>query len=92
MHINIETDFVKPQDDPKVGNVYPCRGGRNLKYGYMMILIAVNDSSRMCYFVLVDKQGDIVGVNSYAMHYVEDLSPIAFVPGIDSMEFTMRSL
>ncbi|MDE2105508.1 MAG: hypothetical protein KGL39_50240, partial [Patescibacteria group bacterium] len=79
------------------GNVYPIRGGRGLKYGHMQVLIAIarareawqGDSGLL---LVIDKEGAPVGVNSYGMHALEELQPIAFVEGLEEMTLAMRSL
>jgi hypothetical protein len=97
MKINIELDTqLRPGQEPLVGNVYPVKGGRGLRYGHMHVLFHITDSAdhrgQMCLLIVIDKDGSPIGVNSYGLHYIEELQPIAFVDGLDAMEFTMRSL
>lgn len=40
----------------------------------------------------VNREGEPVGVTSYALSYIDDLSPIAFVEGIEDIDLTMRSI
>lgn len=97
MRVHIETTNVVTGDPPRVGNVYAVKGGRGLARGHMNILIAITEPSD-CYsgrtglMLTVDKEGKPRGVTSYGMHYIEDLSPIAFVDGIEEIDLTMRSL
>lgn len=98
MKINIEVGDFGPYEPARVGNVYPIKGGRGLRYGHMQILIAITECLEPGYrgpaglLLVVDKGGKPIGVNSYAMHYVDELQPIAFVDGIEEMSLTMRSL
>jgi hypothetical protein len=97
MRINIETGEFGPYEPARVGNVYPVRGGRGLRDGNMMILIATTNpkdtwqgSSGL--MLIINKQGEPTGVSSYGMGRVEELQPIAFVDGIEDLVLTMRSL
>lgn len=97
MKINIElSSSPSPAQEPLVGNVYPVKGGRGLRYGHMQVLFHITDPKdhrgQMALLVVIDREGNPIGVNSYGLHYVEDLQPIAFVDGLEAMEFTMRSL
>lgn len=96
MRIHIETE-TPTNEPPRVGNVYAVKGGRGMSRGHMNILIAITDaadqfSAPMGLMLTVDKTGKPRGVTSYGMHYINDLSPIAFVDGIEEMDLTMRSL
>lgn len=96
MKINIEVGNFGPYDPARVGNVYPIKGGRGLRDGHMQVLIAITKPHEYRgtagLMIVVNKEGEPVGVNSYGMHYIEDLQPIAFVEGLDEMMLTMRSL
>lgn len=97
MKINIELNTQpSPANEPLVGNVYPVRGGRGLRYGHMNVLFHIVDAidcrGKVGLLVVIDKEGNPIGVNSYGMHYIEELQPIAFVDGLEAMEFTLRSL
>jgi hypothetical protein len=97
MRVHIETENALPSDPARVGNVYAVKGGRGLRDKAMNILIAITEprdsyTGRTGLMLTVNREGLPVGVTSYAMHYVEDLSPIAFVEGIDAIDLTMRSL
>lgn len=97
MKINIEVGDFGPYEPARPGNVYPVKGGRGLRDGHMMILLAVTDPKEQWrgssgLMLVIDKQGNPTGVSSYGMSRVEELQPIAFVEGIEDMQFTMRSL
>ena len=97
MKISIEVGDFGPMEPARVGNVYPIKGGRGMRYGHMQILIAIAKAKESWHpisglMLIIDKAGEPVGVNSYAMHYIEDLQPIAFVDGLENMNLTMRSL
>ncbi|PND29027.1 hypothetical protein [Sinorhizobium sp. M4_45] len=89
------TDFT-PTDPVRVGNVYPIKGGRGLKQRHMQILLAITEGNewqgRSCLFLVVSKEGKPVGVNQYAMHYVEELMPMGFVAGLEDMNLEINSL
>lgn len=96
MKIDIQTTEFVPYDIPRIGNVYPIKGGRGLKYGHLQVLIAITEPKE-CYgsaalMLVITKDGKPVGVNSYGLHYINDLCPIAFVDGLEDMTLVMRSL
>lgn len=97
MKINIEVGDFGPYDPARVGNVYPIKGGRGLRDGHMQVLIAItkpkeNWNGPAGLLLVIDKEGNPQGVNSYGMHAVENMQPIAFVDGLDALNLTMRSL
>lgn len=97
MKIDIQVGDFGPYEPARVGNVYPIKGGRGLRYGHMQILLAITEPKEQwqgpsALMLVVDKGGSPVGVNSYSLHYVNDLQPIAFVDGLESMNLTMRAL
>lgn len=96
MKITIEVGNFGPYDEARIGNVYPIRGGRGLRDGHMQILIAITKqrdySGPAGLLLVINKEGDPVGVNSYGMHAVEAMQPIAFVEGLETMTLVMRSL
>ena len=96
MRIEITSDVGSSINDPIVGNVYQVRGGRGASKGHMMVILAITEpepcSGQKVLMMMVNKQGDPVGVTSYGLNYVRDLTPIAFVDGLDEMNLQMRSL
>ena len=42
--------------------------------------------------LVIDKDGNPVGVTSYGLHAIEERAPVAFVPGLDRMDLTMEPL
>lgn len=96
MDIDVQINEYSPSDPVRVGNVYPVKGGRGIREKHMQVLIAMTEPKQYdgitCLFLVVSKEGKPVGVNRYALHYVEDLQPIAFVDGLEELTLTMRSL
>lgn len=91
MKIDIKLTTPLP-DMVEVGNVYRCRGGRASGRGHMWVVLAVDKQRRSATLLMVDCEGEIVGTNTRALHYLKDQLPIAFVDGISDLVFTMRSL
>ena len=100
MKITITAGATLPSEEARIGNVYAVRGGRGSRLKHMMILFAITpppDSKYDCrgqsgLMLCVDKEGNAVGVTQYAMHYIDDLSPIAFVDGFEEINLIMRSI
>jgi hypothetical protein len=95
--IDIALSNSAPSFELRVGNVYPVRGGRGASLGNMFVVVALTEpkdwrSARMAVYLVVDRDGDIVGGGSYAQHYLEDKAPIAFVEGLDEITLVMGSL
>jgi len=96
MKIEIQTTEFGPYDAPRVGNVYPIKGGRGLRYGHLQILLAITEAQEyrgpMGLLLVITKDGKPIGVNSYGMHYIEELCPVAFCEGVDELTLVIRSL
>lgn len=89
MRINV-TD-LPTFSQPVVGNVYAISGGYGRKAGHCMVLLAITKTSSALLLV-IDREGDPVGVTSYGLHAIEERAPIAFVPGLEAMNLTMEPL
>ena len=76
---------------PIVGNVYALRGGYGAKAGHSMVLMAITEKGG-CLMLVIDRDGSPIGVTSYGLHAIEERAPIAFVPGLDALTFTMEPL
>lgn len=76
---------------PIAGNVYAISGGYGRKAGHSMVLLAITKKSA-CLMLVIDREGDPIGVTSYGLHAIEERAPIAFVPGFDELAFTMEPL
>lgn len=76
---------------PIVGNVYAISGGYGRKAGHSMVLLAVTEKQTGLMLV-IDKDGNPVGVTAYGIHAIEDRAPIAFVPGLADLTFEMQPL
>ena len=76
---------------PNVGNVYPISGGYGRKAGHAMVLLAIT-KQQACLMLVIDKEGDPVGVTSYGLHSIEERVPIAFVPGLIELSLMMEPL
>lgn len=96
MKIEIALSEFSPYEPVRVGNVYSVKGGRGSRLKHMFVLFAITEEmpyeGSRCLMLTIDKDGNPVGVTQYAMHYVNDLSPIAFVDGLEDLTFVMRSL
>jgi len=99
MHIEIDKSIPMPKSGPDmVGNVYPIRGGFGARNGHMHVIISHYDKAQGgCRYsgyctVTVDCDGEIVGANSYALHYFDGKVPMARVEGLDDIALSMRSL
>jgi hypothetical protein len=42
--------------------------------------------------LVVSKDGEIVGTNSYAIHAMEERVPIGFVQGLESLDFEVQPI
>lgn len=99
MKVRIETDepLVSLPED-MVGNVYQVRGGKGARLGHMHVIVAAYsygdrwDTGQGFATLTVDREGCIVGANSYAQHYFIEKAPIAKCDGIDEIELVVRSL
>jgi hypothetical protein len=97
--IDIQVDVpVKTDPEDLVGNVYQVRGGRGSRLGHMHVIVGAY-SYRECSFLVdgfatltVDRDGNIVGANTYATHYFMDKVPIARCEGLEDIHLVMRSL
>ena len=89
MKINV-TD-LPTFSQPVVGNVYAISGGYGRKAGHAMVLFAVTEK-QSALMLIIDREGNPVGVTSYGLHAIEERAPIAFVRGLDEMEFQMEAL
>ena len=76
---------------PVVGNVYACGGGYGRKMGHVMVLIAITKNCTALLLV-IDKDGEPVGVTSYGLHAIEERAPIAFVRGLEELSLMMEPL
>jgi len=89
-------DAVLPGPTPRIGNVYAIKGGRGLRYGHMMILLAITEPleyrGQTALLLVVDKNGGPVGVTSYGLNYITEQTPIAFCDGVEETQWTIRSL
>jgi hypothetical protein len=95
--IDIQTDVPINDGCPKIGNVYPVRGGRAMRYGCVYVVVAIRqpmDDYDGCSVIclMVNRDGAIVGSANYAMQYFAEKAPIAFVDGLEELHLTMRSL
>jgi hypothetical protein len=76
---------------PIVGHVYPVGGGYGRRVGHAMVLIAITKNNAAL-MLIIDKDGDPVGVTSYGLHAIEERVPIAFVRGLDDLSLMMEPL
>lgn len=93
MRFNFEPRDGRPLvGSPAIGDVYPVRGGRGLRYGHQHVVVAINEEQRMAYSLTIDRNGVVVGVYSIGLHVLEETIPIARVDGLEQLEFLVRSL
>jgi hypothetical protein len=83
--------------EPTVGMVYPVCGGRGMKNGHLMVLLAIREpqgcyETRAALMLVIRKDGSPFNVTDYGLHYLENKLPIAFVDGLGDLDLTMRSL
>ena len=76
---------------PVVGNVYAISGGYGRKAGHSMVLLAITKQAA-CLMLVIDKEGDPMGVTSYGLHAIEERAPIAFVRGLEELNLAMEPL
>lgn len=89
MKINV-TDI--PQfSQPVVGNVYGISGGYGRKAGHAMVLLSITEKGSALMLV-IDKDGNPIGVTSYGIHAIEERAPIAYVRGLGDLAFDMEPL
>lgn len=89
MRINVAE--IPAFSQPTVGNVYAINGGWGRKAGHSMVLIAVTEK-QSCLMLVIDQNGNPIGVTSYGLHAIEERAPIAFVPGLSDLTFDMQPL
>ena len=89
--MKINTLEIPAFSQPVVGNVYPISGGYGRKAGHAMVLIAITEK-QSALLLVIDKEGNPVGVTSYGLHAIEERAPVAFVDGLSEMTFDMRPL
>ena len=87
MRFNIETELSECTQSPVIGNVYNVCGGRGARHGHMMVIISIVDS--MVTTVTVNKSGDIISGRNYGLRYFEDKCPMAYVSGLEDLNFKM---
>lgn len=97
MQISVEELNEQRGAQTRIGNVYSIKGGRGLRYGHMMVLLAITEpkdryDSSMALMLVIDKEGNPRGVTSYNIHYIEEQMPIAFCEGVEEIRLTVKSL
>jgi len=89
--MKINTTDLPAFSQPMVGNVYPIAGGYGRKAGHSMVLFAITEK-QSALMLVIDKNGEPVGVTSYGLHAIEERAPVAFVHGLDGLSFDMQSI
>ena len=89
--MKINVDELPTFSQPVIGNVYGINGGYGRKAGHAMVLIAVTPT-QSALLLVIDKEGNPIGVTSYGLHAIEERAPIAFVRGLDGLNLTMEPL
>lgn len=89
MKINVTE--IPAFSQPVVGNVYTINGGYGRKAGHAMVLLALTEKG-YALMLVIDQNGQPIGVTSYCQRSIEERAPIAFVRGLDDMDLTMEPL
>ncbi len=89
MKINVSD--IPGFSQPVVGNVYAISGGYGRKAGHAMVLLAITPA-QSCLMVVINKDGEPIGVTSYGLHAIEERAPVAYVRGLDELNLTMEPL
>lgn len=96
MKFDVNIGQYSPTAPVRIGNVYPVRGGRGASLGHLQVLIAMGERSLIqgptCYFLVINREGEARGVNSYALHYVEGLVACGFVEGLENLNLEITSI
>ena len=90
--MRFEIDTITPcPAETRVGNVYHVKGGYGTKAGHMMVLMAITQNETALLMV-INKQGEPVGITNYGVHSLDERMPVAFCEGLDALTFRIRSL
>jgi len=99
MRVAIETETpLASLPEDMVGNVYQVRGGTGAARGHLHIIVSSYETrdkwtSNAGFATLtIDRDGQIIGGNSYAHHYFMDKVPVARCDGLESVALIVRSL
>jgi hypothetical protein len=90
MRFNICEDIKAVTQSPVIGNVYNVRGGTGARNGHMMVLVSIVGTTVTT--LTVNKNGDIVSGSNYGLHYFEDKCPIAYVDGLEELNFNIARI
>lgn len=75
--------------EPKIGNLYAGKGGRN---GPAYWLVVARTSSKGCVLLGLDSSGQVVSSANYNSYALKDRMLLGFVGGIDSLSFDLESI
>lgn len=73
---------------PKVGNVYPAQGGRPT---VAWIVVGISSASNYAYLLGVDRNGNISGTQTYAIHALE-ARPLIGCCDVDDILLTVQAV
>lgn len=88
MKVNINGVSLPQGLDPKIGNLYAGKGGRN---GPAYWLVIARTPSKGCVLLGLDSSGQVVSSTNYNSHAIKDRMLLGFVNGIDSLSFDLES-
>ncbi len=91
MKFEIKLGEFSPENPVRVGNVYPVKGGYGTRAKHMMVLLTITKDN-ICLLMVLNKDGEPVGVTHYAVTAMDDRMPIGFVPGVADMTFDVIPL
>jgi len=75
--------------DPKIGNLYAGKGGRN---GPAYWLVIARTPSKGCVLLGLDSAGDVVSAANYNSYAMKDRLLLGVVAGIDELTFDIEDL
>lgn len=89
MKVNLSGVGLPQGLDPKIGNLYAGKGGRN---GPAYWLVVARTPSKGCVLLGLDSSGDIVSSANYNSHAMKDRLLLGVVSGIDELTFDIDGL
>ncbi len=63
------------------GYIFQARGGRNAKERFFLCVADRTEETGYLHFLMIDKDGEVVGSNSYASHAFENRYAIGKIKG-----------
>lgn len=92
MRFDIKLGEYNPDNPVRAGNVYPVKGGYGVRGKHMMVLLSFTPDGNNCLLIVLNKDGQPIGVTQYGTHHMAERMPIGFVPGIEDLTFDVMPL